>query len=132
MKDGKMHYIYNWLGEIKQQVVSSTAVPIGASTLSAIFTKERENPPHVANGTLAIYIDDEKVGEMKIMTQPGKFSIAGEELNVGRDGGEPVTGDYPGNRPWPFMGTIKRVVVDVSEQGSLDLEVEAHLMVIRE
>ncbi len=132
VKDGKLHYIYNWLGDIKQQVVSNKSVPTGASTLSAIFTKEGENPPHVANGTLAIYINDEKVGESRIRTQPGKFSIAGEGLNVGRDGGEPVTGDYPGEYPWPFTGTINRVVVDVSEQGGIDLEVEAHFMVVRE
>jgi arylsulfatase len=132
MKDGKMHYIYNWLGDIKQQVVSNKAVPIGASTLSAIFTKEVENPPHVANGTLAIYINDEKVGEMKMMTQPGKFSIAGEGLNVGRDGGEPVTGDYPGEYPWPFTGTVKRVVVDVSGDLNINHEVEAQMMLMRE
>ena len=132
MKDGKMHYIYNWLGDIKQQVVSNKAVPTGASTLSAIFTKEGENPPHVANGTLAIYINDEKVGEMKMMTQPGKFSIAGEGLNVGRDGGEPVTGDYPGEYPWPFTGTVKRVVVDVSGEVNINHEVEAHTMLMRE
>ena len=132
MKDGKMHYIYNWLGEIKQQVVSNKVVPIGASTLSAIFTKEGENPPHVANGTLAIYINDEKVGEMKMRTQPGKFSIAGEGLNVGRDGGEPVTGDYPGEYPWPFTGTVKRVVVDVSGDLNINQEVEAQMMLMRE
>jgi arylsulfatase A-like enzyme len=132
MKDGKMHYIYNWLGDLKQQVVSKKAVPIGASTLSAIFTKEGENPPHVANGTLAIYINDEKVGEMKMMTQPGKFSIAGEGLNVGRDGGEPVTGEYPGEYPWPFTGTVKRVVVDVSGDLNINHEVEAQMMLMRE
>ena len=132
MKDGRLHYIYNWLGVLKQQVVSNKSVPTGASTLSAIFTKEGENPPHVANGTLAIYINDEQVGEMKMKAQPGKFAIAGEGLNVGRDGGEPVTGDFPGQQPWAFTGTIKQVVVDVSEQGSIDLEVEAHFMVVRE
>jgi arylsulfatase len=132
VKDGKLHYVYNWVGVVKQQIVSNKSVPTGASTLSAIFTKEGENPPHVANGTLAIYINDEQVGEMKMKTQPGKFAIAGEGLNVGRDGGEPVTGDFPGDRPWAFTGTIKQVVVDVSEQGSIDLEVEAHLMVVRE
>jgi len=132
MKDGNMHYIYNWLGDLKQQVVSNKAVPIGASTLSAIFTKEVENPPHVANGTLAIYINDEKVGEMKMRTQPGKFSIAGEGLNVGRDSGEPVTGDYPGEYPWPFTGTVKRVVVDVSGDLNINQEVEAQTMLMRE
>jgi hypothetical protein len=27
------------------------------------------------------------------------FSVAGEGLCVGRDSGEPVTGDYPGDHP---------------------------------
>ena len=48
-------------------------------------------------GTLSLYFDDEKVGEAKIKTQPGKFSLAGEGLNVGKEGAEPVTDDYPGD-----------------------------------
>jgi len=132
VKDGRLHYIYNWLGDIEQKISSSKLVPTGASTLSAIFTKEGENPPHVANGTLAIYINDEKVGEGKIRTQPGRFSIAGEGLNVGRDGGEPVTGDYPGEYPWPFTGMVKQVVVDVSGEVSIHHEREAHAMLMRD
>jgi hypothetical protein len=132
MKDGRLHYTYNWLGITEQKISSSKSVPSGASTLSAIFTKEGENPPHVANGTLAIYLNDEQVGEGNIKTQPGRFSIAGEGLNVGRDGGEPVTGDYPGEYPWPFTGTVKRVVVDVSGELKIDHEVEAHAMIMRE
>jgi len=132
VKDGKLHYVYNFVGDIEQKINSSKAVPTGASTLSAIFTKEGENPPHVANGTLAIYINDEKVGEGKIRTQPGKFSIAGEGLNVGRDGGEPVTPDYSGEYPWAFTGTVKRVVVDVSGEVKINLEREAHAMMVRD
>jgi arylsulfatase len=132
VKDGKLHYVYNFVGSFEQKISSSKPVPTGASTLSAIFTKEVENPPHVANGTLAIYINDEKVGEGKIRTQPGKFSIAGEGLNVGRDGGEPVTPDYPGEYPWPFTGTVKQVVVDVSGELKINHEVEAHAMLMRE
>jgi len=132
VKNGTLHYVYNFVGSFEQKISSSKPVPTGASTLSAIFTKEGENPPHVANGTLAIYINDEKVGEGKIRTQPSRFSIAGEGLNVGRDGGEPVTGDYPGEYPWPFTGTVKRVVVDVSGEGSIHLEREAHGMLMRD
>ncbi len=132
VKDGRLHYVYNFVGSFEQKISSSKPVPNGASTLSAIFTKEGENPPHVANGTLAIYINDEKVGESKIRTQPGKFSIAGEGLNVGRDGGEPVTPDYPGEYPWPFTGTVKQVVVDVSGELNINQEVEAHAMLMRE
>ena len=68
-----------------------------------------------AEGTLSLYIDDEKVGEGKIKTQPAKFSLAGEGLNVGMDRGEPVTSDHPGDSPWAFVGgTIQKVVVDVA------------------
>ena len=132
VKDGRLHYVYNFVGITEQKISSSNSVPTGASTLSAIFTKDGENPPHVANGTLAIYINDEKVGEGKIKTQPGKFSVAGEGLNVGRDGGEPVTPDYPGEYPWAFTGTVKQVVVDVSGELNINHEVEAHGMLIRE
>jgi hypothetical protein len=69
----------------------------------------------VATGTLSLYYGDEKVGEGRIKTQPGKFMIAGEGLCIGRDGGERVTGDYPGPYPHAFTGgTINRVAVHVS------------------
>jgi arylsulfatase len=51
---------------------------------------------------------------------------------VGRDGGEPVTPDYPGEYPWPFTGTVKQVVVDVSGELKINHEVEAHAMLMRE
>jgi len=57
----------------------------------------------------------------------------GEGLNVGKDVGEPVTDDYPGQRPWAFAGgTIKQVIVDVSGEHFVDLEKEAVAMMSRE
>jgi hypothetical protein len=66
------------------------------------------------------------------MTQPGGFSVAGEGLNVGRDGDEPVTPDYPGQQPWAFTGTVKQVVVDVIGDQKINLEREAHAMMVRD
>ena len=52
---------------------------------------------------------------------------------MGRDGGEPVTNDYPGSMPWEFTGgTIHRVAVDVSGDPYVDLEREATAMMSRE
>jgi hypothetical protein len=66
-------------------------------------------------------------------TQPGKFSIAGEGLNVGKDGAEPVTDDYPGGPPWPFTGgTIRRAAVDVSGEPFVDLAAEARMALLRD
>jgi hypothetical protein len=57
----------------------------------------------------------------------------GEGLNMGRDGGAPVTDDYPGDRPWGFVGgTIKQMIVDVSGEAYLDLEKEALAMMKRD
>lgn len=42
---------------------------------------------------LTLYHDDKKLGEGRIKTQPGMFSLAGEGLCIGRDSGEPVTDD---------------------------------------
>ena len=68
-----------------------------------------------------------------VAAQPGKFMLAGEGLCVGRDSGESVTDDYPGDAPWSFTGgTIKRVAVDVSGEPFVDLEREAQAMLARE
>ena len=69
----------------------------------------------------------------KLMTQPGKFAIGGEGLNVGEDGGAPVTPDYPGVSPWAFTGgTLHRLAIDVSGEPYVDLEREAAAMISRE
>ncbi len=123
LKDGKFKYVYNWVGEFEQIVESTVPFPTGECVLSAVFEKEGDAMP--TEGTLSLYINEDKVGEGTIKTQPGKFSLAGEGLNVGRDGGEPVTDDYPGTSPWPFVGgTIRQAVVDVAGDPWVDLEKE--------
>ena len=78
-------------------------------------TFEREGGTMPASGTLSLHVNGEKVGEGKFMTQPGNFSLAGEGLNVGQETGILVTGDYAGNRPYPFSGgRIVQVIIEVS------------------
>jgi len=134
VKDSRLHYVYNFVGMNQQVVVASEDVPTGENLiLSASFDKTGENPPGVANGTLSLWHADEKVGEAQIMTQPGKFTLGGEGLCIGRDGGSGVTADYPGTEPFRFTGgTIRRVAVDVSGEPYLDLEREAAAMLMRE
>ena len=97
----------------------------------ASFVREGEGMP--ATGTLSLFIDDEKVGEGEIITQPGNFSLVGEGLNVGKDPAEPITDDYSGMSPYAFTGgTIKEAIVDVSGDHHVDLELEALAMMKRE
>ncbi|HEY7606083.1 MAG TPA: arylsulfatase, partial [Actinomycetes bacterium] len=105
VKDNRLHYAYNFVGIVEQRVDATEDLPTGDDLiLSASFDKDGEDPPGVATGILSLYHGDHKVGEGRIKTQPGGFAIAGEGLCVGRDGGEPVTDDYPGASPWRFTG----------------------------
>jgi hypothetical protein len=131
IKDRKLKYVYNFVGSNEQTIESTREVPTGQVLLSAAFVKEGDAMP--TTGTLSLFINDEKVGEGRIMTQPGNFSLVGEGLNVGKDPGEPVTADYPGTNPFPFSGgRIVKAIVDVSGEPFIDLEKEAVAMMARE
>jgi arylsulfatase len=130
VKDNRLHYVNNFIGLTEQKVDGNESLPVGENLiLSASFDKDGEDSPNVATGILSLFHGEKKVGEARIKTQPGMFSLAGEGLCVGRDSGAPVTGDYEGNHGARFTGgTIKRVVVDVSGDPYVDLEREAQAM----
>ena len=131
IKDRKLKYAYNWVGLFEQIVESSEPVPTGHVVLSASFEKEGDTMP--TEGTLTLHIREQAVGDARIKTQPGKFSLAGEGLNIGREGAEPVTEDYPGERPWAFAGgTIHKAIVDVSGQPFEDLANEVRMAFARD
>jgi arylsulfatase A-like enzyme len=134
VKDNRLHYVNNFVGMMEQKVDATEDLPTGENLLlSASFEKDGEDPPNVATGILSLYHGDRKVGEARIKTQPGMFSLAGEGLCVGRDSGAPVTSDYEGNHGGRFTGgTINRVAVDVTGEPYIDLEREAQAMLARE
>jgi arylsulfatase A-like enzyme len=134
VKDSRLHYVNNFAGVVEQRIDAAEDLPTGEGLiLSASFQKAGEDPPGTARGTLALFYGDRKVAEGEIRTQPGMFSLAGEGLTVGRDSGEAVTDDYPGDAPWRFTGgTLRRVAVDVSGTPYVDLEREAVAMLARE
>jgi len=132
LKDGRLHYVYNWLGERIQSVASPDAIPTGAHVLSAEFQMTGDDPEtRSAVGTLTLYVDTVAVADAEIMTQPGMFSLVGDGLCVGRDSGSAVSPDY--RTPFAFVdGTIDRVVVDVSGDHYVDHEREVLAYIARD
>jgi hypothetical protein len=130
--DGRLHYVYNWLGDAIQKISSSSTVPAGRHVFTAEFAKDGADPDTgSATGTLTLYIDMKKVGEGRIMTQPGFFALTGDGLCVGRDSGSPVSPDYAA--PFAFTGgTIERVVIDVSGERYVDHEKEVAAWIMRD
>jgi arylsulfatase A-like enzyme len=124
VKGGRLHYVYNWLGERVQTISAPDPLPTGHHVLTAEFAKTGEDPATgSATGTLTLYVDTEAVADGEVMTQPGFFALTGDGLTVGRDSASPVTADYVA--PFAFTGgTIERVIVDVSGEHYVDHEKE--------
>jgi arylsulfatase len=130
VKDKRLHYVNNFVGAEEQMIVGAEDIPTGENLiLSASFEKQGMEPTG-ATGTLSLFHGDTKVGEGKLKTQLGAYAIAGAALFVGRQSGEPVTDDYPGEAPYAFTGgTINRIAVDVSGEPYVDLEREAEMLI---
>jgi arylsulfatase A-like enzyme len=134
VKDGHLRYTFNWVGTHLQGVVANREISTGRHVYSAEFAVEGKNEDEAMPGfagTLTLYIDDEQVGEGKIVTQPGAFCLVGDGICVGRDSASPVTPDY--RPPFRFTGgTIDRVVVDVSGERYVDHEAEVRAWLMRD
>ncbi len=132
IKEGALKFVYNYLGMDEQMLVAGEKLLTGECVLGVNYDMGKIDK-QAAHGALSLYINEVKVDEKKVRTQLGKFALAGEGFNVGRDGGAPVTNDYQGDAPWAFSGgTIKQVIVDVSGESYLDLELEAIGMMKRD
>jgi arylsulfatase len=140
IKDGRLKYVYNYLGMDEQTLVADAALPVGPCVVGVEFVMDRLETvggpaPSRCVGRATLHVDDRVVAERAALhTQVGKFALCGEGLNVGRDGSGNVTDDYPGEMPWAFDGggTIARVIVDVSGEAYGDLELEAIGMLKRD
>jgi arylsulfatase len=132
IKDKKLHYVYNWLGEDVQQVTSNVEIRTGRHLFTAEFSKTGQDPQtKSALGTLSLYIDTEQVGQAEIKTQPGIFSGTGAGLCVGRDPGSPVSPDY--TPPFTFTGgTIEGVAIDLAGEPYIDHEKEVAAWLLRD
>ncbi len=57
----------------------------------------------------------------QMITQPGKFALCGEGMNIGRDGGQPVSMDYNAETSEFEGATIKQVEVTIRQDFELNL-----------
>ena len=124
IKDGKLNYVYNFLGIKPEQTFTSDKLEPGKRTLGVEFIREGAGEHGESTGTAKLYVDDKVVAEGPMRAQVGKFTLSGDGLCVGFDSADPVSRSYPPG--FPFTGgEILGVGVDISEEQYLDLEREA-------
>ncbi len=128
IQDGRLHYVYNFMGDEEQAVASCSAAPVGKHIFGVRYERVGavENS-HTPIGTVTLFIDDEAVGSRTdVKAHPGTFGLAGASLSVGRNAGSAVSRAY--KAPFTFTGgEIARVVVDISGQPYVDVEKELAL-----
>ena len=124
IKDGKLQYVYNFLGIKPEQTFVSDPLEPGNRTLGVEFIREGAGEYGESTGTAKLYVDDQVVAQGPMRAQVGKFTLSGDGLCVGFDSADPVSRSYPPG--FPFTGgRILGVGVDVGEDQYLDLEREA-------
>ena len=124
IKDGRLHYVYNFLGIKPEQTFVSEVLEPGHRTLGMEFVREDAGAHGESLGTARLYVDETVVAEGSMRAQIGPFTLCGDGLCVGYDSADPVSRSYPPG--FPFRGgRILGVAVDVSEEQYLDLEREA-------
>jgi len=131
IKDGKLHYVYNFLGIPPEQTFTSEKLSPGKHVLGMEFVREGAGEHRESVGTCKLYVDDAVAAEGPMRAQVGKFTLCGDGLCIGFDSADTVSRQYA--NPFPFSGgTILGVAIDVSGEQYLDLELEALAAYARE
>jgi arylsulfatase len=132
VQDGKLRYTYNYVADQRFQVVGDK-VPSGRHALSFEFEPTAEPKPlegKGAPGKAKLFIDGKPAGEGELpVTIPLTMGLAAG-VSIGLDAGAPVTDEY--TAPFPFSGTIEKVVYDVSGAHVVDHEAEIRMALARQ
>jgi arylsulfatase A-like enzyme len=121
IKDRKLHYVYNFLGIKPEQTFVSPELKPGKYTLGMEFIREKAGEHHESLGKTTLYVNKQAVADGAMRTQPGKFTLSGDGLCIGRDSGDAVSAGY--KSPGEFKGgTIFFVSVSVEKEQYLNLE----------
>ncbi|GAA2405719.1 arylsulfatase [Mycolicibacterium llatzerense] len=125
VQDGRLQYVYNFMGEDEQWVSALAPLPLGRHVFGVRYDRTGTvEGNHTPLGVVELRIDDAVVANRPdVRAHPGTFGLAGGGVAVGRNAGQPVSNRY--RAPYPFVGgTIAKVVVDISGTPYLDVEQE--------
>jgi hypothetical protein len=121
VQDGKIRYVYNFLGIPPLQVLEAPLPAAGRHIIGIDFAKERVGENHETLGTATLYVDDTVITSQPIRTIGTMFSLCGEGLCIGYDSADPVSTDYSGRFDYTG-GEIIKVVFDVADDAYVDVE----------
>jgi arylsulfatase A-like enzyme len=123
VKGGQLFFVYNFLGIQPEQRLVCAAPTLGKHIVGVEFIKEKQGAHGESIGTARLHVDAEAKAEGPIRTMTGRYSLCGEGLCVGYDGGDPVSREYGPQSPLTG-GRVIKVVFDVADEGYVNVEQE--------
>jgi arylsulfatase len=121
VQDGRVHFEINSWSNLSGELVSSSALPTGHSTIVVEVTPAPARPqntpparggaPFPGSGTLSLNGKREATTNFINIPANGGYWSASESLDVGRDLGSPVSEHY--KAPFRFTGTIDTITLEV-------------------
>ncbi|ADJ29354.1 arylsulfatase [Nitrosococcus watsonii] len=115
VKDGKLHYTYNYFGRDSYHLVSPDKLPMGEVEVAMNYVQSPFKPfVEPTGGEAELFVNGKSVAKGAIEKMvPARFS-ATETMDIGKDLGSPVAGDYREQRPFAFTGKIENVIFEVA------------------
>jgi arylsulfatase len=108
LKDGKLHFDYNFLDGVHYHLTSET-LRKGKTELTFNFIRTQP-----FGGIGELYVNGDKVDTVEMpQMHISTYSLA-ETFDVGRDTGTQVDRAYEGS-PFPFTGVLDRVVITLTD-----------------
>lgn len=104
IKDNRLHYYFNYVGESGYSIVSDKELPAGKAMLKFQFTKKGDGI-----GVGKLFINDEEAGSGEIEKIFAKVNL--DLFSIGSNEMTPVSEEY--KAPFDFKGKIETVVFDI-------------------
>jgi arylsulfatase len=118
LRAGRLVYVHNYLGKERHFVDSEAVVPCGRHQLTFAFKKTES-----FRGAGRLLLDGRVIGEAEIPNvTPARYSITGGGITCGWEHGPAIGEGY--DPPFPFNGTLERVVVEVDGVAHRDPQAE--------
>jgi arylsulfatase len=120
---GHLVHTYQFLGVDTYKQVSDTPIPTGDVLVKMLF--EMDEPKPGAGGKVTLLANEDVIGEGRLEHTCSMLFTTYAGMDMGRDNGGVVDEDYADKAPYPFTGTLRKVVFDLHPM-SLEDELALH------
>jgi arylsulfatase A-like enzyme len=121
VKGGKLFFVYNFLGIPPEQRLTCAAPALGKHIVGVEFAKQKQGEHGESLGTMKLNVDEKVKAEGPFRTMTGRYSLCGEGLCIGYDGGDAVSSEY--KPKFAFAGgRVIKVIFDLAKDEYVDVE----------